>query len=220
MINRAEIQGIDVMTPSQPSSQTDQLAAEQQAIAQLKQGDIAGLAELVQIYQAEAVHAALLIVRDQGQAEEVVQEAFVRAYRKIGQFDERRRFAPWFLRIVINAAIKTASANNRMEPLDEPQGGDRAVEWLIDPHSGPPEIAEKAELNEAVWRALGQLSPHQRAVVVMRYFLDESEAEMGRGLQRPGSTIKWWLYDARQRLKRMLRPFHEEHDEEVGHEQQ
>lgn len=173
----------------------------------------------MQAHQVEAVHAAFLIVRDQGQAEEVVQEAFIRAYRKIGQFDERRRFAPWFLRIVINAAMRIASASNRLEALDESQDGNRAMQWLMDPRPGPPEMAEKAELSEAVWHALGQLSPHQRAVVVMRYFLDESEAKMGRGLQRPGSTIKWWLYDARQRLKRMLSPFHEEH-EEVGHERE
>jgi len=212
-------QGIDAMTRSEPAKPAEQLAREQQAIAQLKQGNLDGLAVLVQTYQVQAVHAALLIVGDPGTAEEVVQEAFLRAYRKIAQFDERRPFGPWFLRSVIHAALKAAARQDRFEPLEEPQEGSRSAEWLIDPHLGPPEIAEAGEVREAIWRALGQLTPDQRAAVVLRYFLDESEAEMIQALNRPGTTVKWWLHAARQRLRDLLRPLHPEMDrQEVEHE--
>lgn len=193
--------------PSSPADQVDVLAMEQQAITQLKQGNPDGLAVLVQAYQVEAVHAALLIVRDQGTAEEVVQEAFLRAYRKIDQFDASRRFGPWFLRSVINAALKAAAAQNRVEPLEEAQEGNQAAAWLIDPDPGPQELVETAETREAVWQALGQLTPDQRAAVVLRYFLEEGENEMIQALDRPRSTIKWWLHAARQRLRDLLGPF-------------
>ena len=208
------------MTCTEPSTPAGRLANEQQAVAQLKHGNPEGLAVLVQAYQVEAVHAALLIVGDQGTADEVVQEAFLQAYRKIDQFDDRRPFGPWFLRIVIHAALKTAARQKHAEPLDEPQGGSPAAEWLIDPGLGPQELAETAEIREAIWRGLAKLTPDQRAVVVLRYFLDESEAEMIQELNRPLTTVKWWLHAARQRLRRILSPVRDADTEcqEVKHE--
>lgn len=200
---------------------------EQQAIAQLKQGDPAGLTGLVKLYQVRAVHAALLIVRDQGVAEQIVQDAFLQAYRKIEQFDERRPFGPWFLRSVIHAALKTTAREARFEPLEEPDGdgaarsADGSAAWWMDPDFSPPERAEQAELRKAVWQALGQLTPDQRAAVVLRYFLDESESEMIRDLDRPPSTVKWWLHAARKRLRQLLLPFYPHTVEypEVDHEE-
>jgi RNA polymerase sigma-70 factor, ECF subfamily len=197
--------GIDAMISFE--SPAGQLANEQQAITQLKHGDLTGLAVLVQAYQVEAVHAALLILRDQPTAEEVVQEAFLRAYQKIDQFDDSRRFGPWFLRSVINASIKAAASQNKLEPLEDPLEGSQTVEWLIDPGPGPEVIAETSEFREAIWQAIGQLTPDQRAAVVLHYFLDESESEMIQELNRPRSTVKWWLHAARKQLRHLLRPF-------------
>ena len=193
---------------------------EERAITHLKNGNLAGMAELVRSYQAKAVHAALLIVIDRGTAEEVVQEAFLRACQKIDQFDARRPFGPWFYRIVVRMALKTAAKQKQVEPLEEPQNGSRTAEWLIDPGLDPQEIAEKEELREAIWKALAQLTPGQRASVVMRYFLDESESEMIGELNRPLTTIKWWLYSAKQRLRPLLRPYQVEESKckEVEHE--
>ena len=193
---------------------------EQQAITHLKNGNLAGMAELVRKYQANAVHAALLIVIDQGTAEEVVQEAFLRAYQKIDQFDDRRPFGPWFYRIVVRMALRTAAKQKQDEPLEEPKNGGRTAEWLIDPGLDPQEIAENEELREAIWKALGQLTPGQRASVVIRYFLEENEKEMISELNRPLTTIKWWLFSARQRLRPLLRLYQVEEPEcqEVEHE--
>ncbi|PKO13498.1 MAG: RNA polymerase subunit sigma-24 [Chloroflexi bacterium HGW-Chloroflexi-10] len=210
------------MTCTTPTTPDKRLANEQQAIAQLKHGNLAGLALLVETYQVQAVHTALLIIGDRGAAEEVVQEAFLRAYRKINQFDDRRPFGPWFLRSVINAALKAAVQQKRAETLEEPQNGSRTAEWLIDPSPGLQEIAETAEVREAIWQALEQLTPDKRAAVVLRYFLDESENEMIRELNRPRTTVKWWLHAARQRLRQILQPFHtvEMENQEVECEQE
>ncbi len=177
---------------------------EQQAVARLKQGDLNGLEALVQAYQIPAVHTAFLIVADQALAEDIVQSAFLKTARNIGQFDASRPFRPWFLRMVVNDCIKAARGRQRTPSLDTPS--DAVLAWLTDPAPGPQELVEAGELQRVVWDALGQLSPEQRAVIVQRHFLEMDEAEMVRELQRPPSTIKWWLHTARQRLKILLRP--------------
>ena len=82
---------------------------EREAIARLNRGDIAGLETLVRQYQVQAVRTAYLITRDRALAEDIVQAAFLRVYERIGQFDTKRPFGPWFLRSVVNDAIKAAT---------------------------------------------------------------------------------------------------------------
>jgi RNA polymerase sigma-70 factor, ECF subfamily len=187
----------------------DKQANDKQAIERLKRGDPGGLEVLVRRYQVQAVHAAYLIVRDQPLAEDVAQSAFLRAAEKIGQFDDRRPFGPWFLRSVVNAALKAAKRQQRLVSLEaDPEVvGFPLADWLADPAPRPEALVETAQVRQAVWQALGQLSPEQRAVIVLRHFLEMSEAEMTENLQRPLSTIKWWLHTARQRMRKLLRPW-------------
>ena len=107
---------------------------DQTAISRLKQGDLYGLGTLVSRYQAQAVHAAYLIVYDRPQAEDVVQTAFVKVAERIQQFDDKRPFAPWFLRIVVNDALKLARKHKRNvsleEQLDSPTV--QLAQWLVD----------------------------------------------------------------------------------------
>jgi RNA polymerase sigma-70 factor (ECF subfamily) len=178
---------------------------EQQAIARLKQGDLAGLEALVGQHQALAVHTAYLIVADRYLAEDIVQSAFLKAAEKIGQFEAQRPFRPWFLRIVVNDCIKAARRRQRNVSLEE--SSDALLSWLTDPAPGPEETTETEELKRDVWNALRQLSPEQRAVIVQRHFLEMDEAEMARELQRPPSTVRWWLHAGRKRLKDLLGVF-------------
>jgi RNA polymerase sigma-70 factor (ECF subfamily) len=78
---------------------------EHQAIARLKQGDLAGLEFLVRQYQAQAVQTAYLILGDRFLAEDIAQTAFLKAAWKIDQFDAQRPFRPWFLRVVKNVSF-------------------------------------------------------------------------------------------------------------------
>jgi RNA polymerase sigma-70 factor (ECF subfamily) len=180
---------------------------EQLAIARLKQGDLAGLEALVKQYQTLAVHTAYLVVADRPLAEDIVQTAFLKAADRIHQFDDRRPFRPWFLRMVVNDCLKAARRQKRSLPLETPPSA--ILAWLTDPAPGPEEAVEANELRQSVWEALRQLSPEQRAVIVLRHFLDMDEAEMVRELQRPPSTVKWWLHKGRERLKALLSPHHD-----------
>jgi len=181
---------------------------ERQAIARLKQGDPGGLEVLVRYYQVQAVRAAYLIVRDRALAEDIVQAAFLRAYERIAQFDPKRSFGPWFLRSVVNDAIKAVTRRERQISLESPTEDEdlTLADLLADPNPGPADLAETAEVREVVWNALGQLSSAQRAAIVLRYYLDLSEAEMTLELDTPLGTIKWRLHAARERLRALLSP--------------
>jgi RNA polymerase sigma-70 factor (ECF subfamily) len=171
------------------------------AISRLKQGDLNGLETLVQRYQVQAVHAAYLIVYDRALAEDIAQTAFVKVVERIHQFDEERPFAPWLFRIVVNDAIKASRKQRRQIPLEEfHEPVTQLAEWLAQPDLQPERLTEQNEMREHILKAIESLPPDQRAVVVMRYFLDMSEADMSAQMDRPLSSIKWWLRDARKRL--------------------
>lgn len=175
---------------------------EREAIDQLKQGDISGLETLVQLYQTPALHTAYLISRDRALSEDIVQAAFIRAYERINQFDSNRPFRPWFLRSVVNATLRAIANRGRQQSLD---GDDN--EEIANLPSGDRSLDEamlSAATEEAIWATMAQLTPPQRAVIVMRYYLDMSEAAMAESLKCPPGTVKRRLYDARQRLRRLL----------------
>jgi RNA polymerase sigma-70 factor, ECF subfamily len=192
------------------------------AVARLKSGDLSALEILVQFYQLRAVYAAVLILHDKELAEEIVQDCFFRAAQKIDQFDDRKPFAPWFLRSVINAALQEAKRQRRTIPIpdDEPEETQAAARWLVDPASCPEDLVESEELYAAVWRALDQLPPDQRTAVLLRYFQEDSEDDITRSVRRPLTTVKWWLHSARQQMRRILQRdyFFRTIDKEENHE--
>ena len=181
---------------------------EREAIARLKRGDIGGLEALVRQYQVRAVRTAYLVTRDRALAEDIVQAAFLRAYERIGQFDAGRPFGPWFLRSVVNDAVKTATRRKRQVSLEASYEGEETslADLLADLGPGPADLVEAAETRQAVWAALGKLPPAQRAAIVQRYYLGLSEAEMAGELACPPGTVKWRLHAARKRLRTLLRP--------------
>jgi RNA polymerase sigma-70 factor (ECF subfamily) len=178
------------------------------AISRIKQGDLNALETLVNRYQVQAVRAAYLILYDRSLAEDVVQTAFVKSAQRIHQFDDRRPFGPWFSRIVVNDALKLAKMQQRSISLDE-HLDDSTVQfakWLADPDPNPEQLMEQNETRQVILKAIQSLPPEQRAVVVMKYFFDMRMSDMSVKTGRPLSTIKWWLRDARKRLRGLMEP--------------
>lgn len=175
------------------------------AISRIKQGDLNALEFLVRRYQVQAVRAAYLILYDDALAEDIAQTAFVKVVEHIEQFDDRRPFAPWFFRIVVNDAIKAAKKLKQRISFDgQDDSAVRLGRWLLDSTVQPPQLAEEKEMRHLLLQAVERLVPEQRAVIVMRYFLEMSEAELSTKLDRPLSTIKWWLREARKRLRNLI----------------
>jgi RNA polymerase sigma-70 factor (ECF subfamily) len=171
---------------------------EREAVARLKRGDIRGLETLVGLYQQPARRAAVLVCRDPALAEDLVQAAFVRVYERIGQFDEARAFGPWFIRSVVNDALKAATRHRHL-PLDA-----AGLETVAAPDGDPEAQVLAAETREALWAVLDQLSAEQRAAVVLRYYADLSDREVAEALDCPPGTVRRRLHDARLRLRQLV----------------
>lgn len=178
---------------------------EHQAIARMKRGDISGLDSLVKRHQVQALRTAMLITRDKQLAEDVVQNAFIRAYQKIDQFDASKPFAPWFMRSVANAALQAVKKKERTLSLQvEVADGLTFEDLLEDFDNHPDDQLEAKERQQIIKKALDKLTPEQRMAVVMRYFLDMSEQDMSSALDTPKGTIKWRLHESRKRLRGLL----------------
>jgi len=176
---------------------------EQQAIRQLKSGDIGGLEILVNLYQLRAVRTAFLITRDAALAEDAVQEAFLQIYRSIRHYDLNRPFAAWFMRSVVNAAVKAARKSSRQAP-EAPDSNEAWLESLPSDEELVEQQVEVSEIQRRVWEAMRNLSPRQRAAIVQRYYLDMSEKEISAELVAAPGTIKWLLHAARKNLRSLL----------------
>ena len=172
---------------------------DQREMERLRQGDIVALGTLVSRYQTKALRAAYLVTHDLALAEDVVSGAFLRVFERAAQYDPNRPFGPWFYRIVVNDAIKAVQRRDRTTTLQHTEATRRP-----DVSADPGAAAVLNEERRAVRDALLQLSPSQRGAVIMRYFLDLSEAEMVERTGRSRGTIKSNLHDARARLKRIL----------------
>jgi RNA polymerase sigma-70 factor (ECF subfamily) len=181
--------------------QQEHLMQESEAIALLRRGDIGGLEKLVEMYYVEAVRTAYLVTRDRPLAEDIAQAAFLRVYERIHQFQAERPFAPWFFRSVVNDALMTERWK-RHATIDSKSGAEEAMLATREP--APDDLLVAAETSEAIWDALGKLTAEQRAVIVMRYYVGLSEAEMSSRLDLPRGTVKSRLHTARQRLRHLL----------------
>jgi RNA polymerase sigma-70 factor (ECF subfamily) len=185
---------------------------ERSAVALLQHGDISGLETLVRVYHARSVRCAYLVTQDLDAAQDVVQSAFIRAYERIGQFDARRPFGPWFWKGVLRDAVKAANRRSRSVPFDvlQPEGQESAADGAVDPHPDPVALWEGREAAAAVAAALAELPARERAAIVQRYYLGLSEAAMAQAADCPPGTIKSRLNSARERLRVLLQPLRQD----------
>jgi RNA polymerase sigma-70 factor (ECF subfamily) len=172
-----------------------------EAICRLKRGEIDGLETLVERYQVSAVRTAYLVVQDEALAEDVAQETFLRIFQRVRFFDETRPFKPYLLRSVVNAALDTIA---KLKYETEFDGESGEIDRLMDQAMSIEAQAEAGELREQILAAIARLPPRQRAVIVQRYYLEMSEAEMALTLDAPAGTIKWLLNAGRARLQTVL----------------
>ena len=155
---------------------------------------------LVARYSAVAKRTALLCGAGDD-ADDVVQEAFVAAYRALERFRVADAFRPWLLRIVINQAHNATRRRRRAQSLV-----DRAAAWPVDTvlHDAPAVSALATERRKVLVTALGEMRPADREILAMRFLMDLSEAETSTALGLARGTVKSRTARALERLRREL----------------
>lgn len=173
--------------------------AQPDLITRARHGDEAAWETLVREHQQPLFRLAYLLLGDADEAEDVTQEAFVRAFHALHRFDLARPLRPWLLRIVANLARNRRRAlgrylaallrAGRAEP--EPTGS-------IGEHSGQQWEAQQ------LWQAVRRLRPDDQQIIYLRYFLDLSEAETAAALAVAPGTVKSRLHRATSRLRQVV----------------
>ncbi len=186
---------------------------EAKMIAYAKKGDLDAFNRLVLAYQDTAYNLAYRMMGDPAAAEDVTQEAFISAYRKLNTF-RGGSFKAWMLRIVTNASYDELRRQKRrpttaLEPTgNENEEFDSPV-WMKDSNESPEEAALRTELNAAIQHCLEGLAPDFRALVVMVDVQGMDYSDAAAVIQKPLGTVKSRLARARAKMQDCLRGFGE-----------
>jgi len=182
-------------------------------VVRCQRGETEAFSVLVRRHQKKMLNIAYRMIGDYDEACDVVQEAFLSAYRAIGKFRGDARFSTWLCGIVLNHSrshIKRKTARSRHEAgsLDDPvksEGGS----FLNEPRSQEESVVERLEKREReakVQECIGSLDGEQREVLVLRDIQGFSYEEIGVMLKLPQGTVRSRLFRARNDLKdRLLR---------------
>jgi len=171
-----------------------------QLVMRIRAGDLCAFEALYHKYKSSLYHTALAITGDNGAAEELLQDCFIRAHAAIERVDGSRSLSPWLHRIIVNLSYNWATRSQRW-----PLALDTFVDRLIaGPASSPEYAAEGSELRAAVRDAVVSLSFKQRVVVVLFYFQGFQLSEIAYILDCPIGTVKSRLHRASRALRIQL----------------
>ncbi|MFJ3287401.1 RNA polymerase sigma factor [Streptomyces sp. NPDC086669] len=175
-------------------------------IARVRAGEPEAYAQLVRAHTGIALRAAAALGAG-ADAEDVVQQAFVKAYCSLGRFKEGSAFRPWLLSIVANETRNTVRAAARRRTLAGREAALAEADPLIPESADPAVAALERERRAALQSALSRLSEEHRLVVTYRYLLEMDETETAQALGWPRGTVKSRLNRALRKLGRLLPEF-------------
>ncbi len=165
-------------------------------IQRARRGANDAFGELVTRYQAGVFNVCYRMLHERGEAEDLTQETFMRAYDRLHTFDLEREFGPWIRRVAANLCLNHLEAQKVTAPLDEERDADESAR--------PEKQVEVKERSAQVRTALASLPPHYRAVVELRHYQELSYDEIAAELNIPLSDVKSHLFRARKILAEQL----------------
>lgn len=172
---------------------------EAQLIQLAQRGDLAAYDVLVRQFQSIAFRTAYLITGSPEDAEDVSQEAFLKAFHNLGSFTPGAPFRPWLLKIVTNEALNRRRSTRVRER--------RSVSLSSSSEPSPEEAVVSTELRRRLSTALAELSDVDRTLLQYRYFLELTVAEIAVILACPESTVRTRLSRALSRLRGHLQSY-------------
>jgi len=165
-------------------------------ITRARRGESEAFGELVTRYQTGVFNVCYRMLHERGEAEDMAQETFMRAYDRLHTFDIEREFGPWIRRVAANVCLNFLESRKAVLPLDEERDADQARR--------PEKQVEVKERGEQVRDALASLPAHYRVVVELRHYQELSYDEIARELKIPLSDVKSHLFRARKLLAEKL----------------
>ncbi len=176
-------------------------------IKQVLKGDHDAFGEIVELYKDRIFWLCYRMLGNRHEAEDISQEAFVRAYVNIESFKMNRKFSTWLYRIATNLCIDRIRKKKPDFFLDAEIDGTEGLtlySQLATEEKGPDVAVETLELQEIVQREILRLSDKYRAVIVLRYIDDLSLKEIAEVLEMPLGTVKTRLHRGREALRKQL----------------
>ena len=175
-------------------------------------GDTDAFKELVDRHSRTLFKTAYRLTGNEADADDLVQEAFLRAYRKLDRFDGRSQFSTWLYRITVNCGMdlmRKKSRRNARAAIDEGV----VLDSMATEDPRPDRLALSGEIGRAVESVLRTLSPMERAAFVLRHFEGRSIAEIGGLLDARSGATKHAIFRAVKKLRAALGPLVEESHE-------
>lgn len=177
------------------------------AVARARDGDSQAFRALVERHSRSIFRLAHRMTGNEHDAEDVVQEAFLRAYRQLDRFEARANFGTWLYRIAVNCSIDVIR-KRREATTDDPEALDR-VAASTPGRPDPPDLERvvySAEIRQRVTAALDRLSHMERAAFVLRHFEGQSIDEIGRTLGLRANATKHSIFRAVRKMRMALEP--------------
>ncbi len=178
------------------------------AVAQARAGDSGAFRLLVERHSRNLFRLAFRMTGHQQDAEDVVQETFLRAYKQLARFDERASFGTWLYRIAANCSLDMIRARKRRserEPAAEEGAGD-PMQLLADEAPTPDRLAMSGEVERKVSAVLNDLSEMERTAFVLRHYEGLCIEDISRTLGVQPNAAKHSIFRAVQKLRRALEP--------------
>ena len=182
-------------------------------VARARGGDPGAFRDLVESHSRHLFHLAYRITGNESDAEDVVQETFLKAYRALPRFEPRANLGTWLRRIAANQALDVMRARRRQGlrahgsgSAEDPTGSADPLDSLREKGPSPDRLLLSSEVALRVRRAMSLLSPNERAAFVLRHFEDMSNEEIGRALGLRENAAKQSVLRAVRKLRKVLEP--------------
>lgn len=178
--------------------------SDEEVVRRVRAGDT-GLFEIImRRYNQRLYRVARSILRDDGEAEDVMQDAYVRAYQHLDQYAGRAPFSTWLARIAVYEALGRLRVRNRKQPLHETREDGEPILTLADASLNPEQIACNTEALQLLEEAMLNLPPHYRTVVMLRDVEELTTAETAEALDLTEDNVKVRLHRGRALIRKWL----------------
>ena len=168
-------------------------------------GDAEAFGRLIKRHSPRVFQVAFRITRNEASADDVVQEACLRAYRKLDRFDGRAAFGTWLYRIAVNCAMDAMRKHSRNRETGElDAAAERHPAPSVDP--GPQRLAMSGEIAGQIEHVLDRLSPMERTAFVLKHYEGRPLAEIAEIMDTRVNAVKHAIFRAVQKLRAELAP--------------